>query len=255
MSKARINILIIVGIISVIGILVAILVFYKPSPKVPTFTPTVRQPNLKVSSQVLVGNELTIDSLYLDKPGYLVIHKNIEGKPGPVIGKSDLISGEKINFKIIIDASQAGTKVFPMLHYDDDSDGIYGFPDEDKPVTLEGNVLVKPIEIIQPTIPPLTSQTKEFTIEADDVGFYLNNQEISSISVSKGERVKITFNVRSQGVYYGGLDFKGCEQNTGSTKPGDSASIQFTADNTCTITSYWPASGVVKDTMQVIVSQ
>ncbi len=120
--------------------------------------------------------------------------------------------------------------------------------DTAQPGTLQGEV-TPPVKE-QPAAPT----TKEFTIEADDRGFYINNQDISSVSANKGSVVKITFQVRSQGVYYGGLDFRGCGQDTPNTSPGSSASVQFTADNTCTITSYWPSSGVVKDSMQVVVS-
>lgn len=111
--------------------------------------------------------------------------------------------------------------------------------------TLQGDV------ISQEQPPPTT---KEFTIEADDSGFYKDGQMISSIQTSNGDMVKITFQVRSQGVYYGGLDFRGCGQNSGGTVPGGSTIVQFTADSTCTITSYWPSSGVVKSNLQVIVS-
>lgn len=102
--------------------------------------------------------------------------------------------------------------------------------------------------------PPTLPTVKEFTIEADDIGFYIDNKDISSVPVSKGNVVKITFKVREARTYYGGLDFRGCGQDTPDTKPGASADMQFTAESTCTIVSYWPASNVVKDSMQVIVS-
>lgn len=106
----------------------------------------------------------------------------------------------------------------------------------------------------QPPSPPPLPTVKEFTIEADDKGFYIDNKDISSIPASKGNVVKITFTVREAGTYYGGLDFRGCGQDTPDTKPGASVEVQFTAESTCTITSYWPASNVPKDSMQVIVS-
>ena len=115
--------------------------------------------------------------------------------------------------------------------------------------TLQGEVT--PTQQEQP--PPLPT-VKEFTIDADDRGFYIDNKDTSSVPVLKGEIVKITFKVREAGTYYGGLDFKGCGQDTPDTKPGASVEIQFTADQACTITSYWPASNVIKDSMQVIVS-
>jgi len=94
---------------------------------------------------------------------------------------------------------------------------------------------------------------EEFMIDADDNGFYRNEQRLSSIVVEKGNRVEITFNVLSEGVYFGGLDFTGCGHDTGKVNPGDSAVMEFVAEDTCTVTSFWPSSGVVKDRMQVVV--
>ncbi|MBI2543431.1 MAG: hypothetical protein HYW24_04570 [Candidatus Aenigmarchaeota archaeon] len=112
--------------------------------------------------------------------------------------------------------------------------------------TLQGEVLSPPQEPQQ--------LTRAFSIEADDRGFYMNSSKISSISSSKDDTIKITFIVRESGTYYGGLDFRGCGQNTASIKPGDSVVIQFTANSTCTITSYWPVTNVVKDNLQITVS-
>jgi len=113
------------------------------------------------------------------------------------------------------------------------------------------------IEIAETQTPasPITSPAEQtFLILADDKGFYINSQKTSSILAAKENIVKITFNVSAQNVYYGGLDFRGCGQNSGWTKPGSSTILQFTADSTCTITSYWPSSGVVKSKLQIIVS-
>ena len=101
--------------------------------------------------------------------------------------------------------------------------------------------------------PAPQAQPREFAIEADDYGFYLGGMDVSSVSVNGGDSVRITFSVRTTGVYYGGLQFNGCGQGTGAVRPGNSAMMQFTSSSTCTITSYWPNSGVVKDSMQVIV--
>ncbi len=81
----------------------------------------------------------------LDKPGYVVVHKDGGGKPGPVIGRSELMpAGSYNNVKVSFDSSQAGTGVFAMLHYDD-GNGKYEFPGADGPVKTNGKVLVGPV--------------------------------------------------------------------------------------------------------------
>ncbi|MEW6722265.1 MAG: hypothetical protein AB1324_03315 [Candidatus Micrarchaeota archaeon] len=94
------------------------------------------------------------------------------------------------------------------------------------------------------------AETKEFTVEADDNAFY----PPSPIQVNEGDMVKITFVVRSSNVYFGGLDFRSPKFKTAALKPGESGSVEFVADESFTITSYWPASGVRKSDLSVEVS-
>ena len=94
---------------------------------------------------------------------------------------------------------------------------------------------------------------EEFTIDADDNSFDMDGQDLSSITVSSGSLVKITFLVDPVQVYFGGLDFRGCGQNTGKVAPGGSVTVEFTATSSCDIKSYWPASNRLKDTLQVVV--
>lgn len=91
-------------------------------------------------------------------------------------------------------------------------------------------------------------EIKEFTIEGDDLGLY--PQEIT---VNKGEKIKITFKVRNEKVYYNGLDFRSKVFNTGTILPGKEKTIEFTATETFEYISYWPASGVEKETGKIIV--
>jgi hypothetical protein len=100
-------------------------------------------------------------------------------------------------------------------------------------------------ECQQSAQPPKTASV---TVEADDAGFYPS----SAITVPKGALVKLTFKVRSSNVYYGGLDFRSDKFKTESVKPGQSATVEFTADESFSFRSYWPASGVLKATGQVI---
>jgi len=60
--------------------------------------------------------------------------------------------------------------------------------------------------------------------------------------------------VKESNVYYGGLNFRSIKFNeTGQIKPGESKTIEFTADMTFIITSYLPFSGVKKGDFRVEV--
>jgi len=78
-----------------------------------------------------------------------------------------------------------------------------------------------------------TTQLVEFKVEADDYGFYP-----SFLEVTKGAKVILTFYVRNENVYYGGLEFRSEKFKTNSVKPGQSTKIEFVADKDFMIESY-----------------
>ena len=100
-----------------------------------------------------------------------------------------------------------------------------------------------------PPLPITAMNTKEFNIEGDDSNLYPGK-----ITVNKNDKVKITFKVKQQGVYYGGLDFTSDYFSTGTIKPGEQKTIEFIADKTFTFISYWPATSVEKARGQIIVN-
>ena len=95
---------------------------------------------------------------------------------------------------------------------------------------------------------------KEFSLEADDNGFYLDSQKISSISVSTGDKVRITFTVRMTSVSFGGLEFRSVVRDSGTIRPGESTNLEFTASSDVAVSSYWPRSNVRKATLNITVS-
>lgn len=107
----------------------------------------------------------------------------------------------------------------------------------------------KPVELAPETTAPSEPSVAEFKLEADDYGFY----PAGNLEVPKGAKVRINFIVRSTNVYYGGLDFRSPKFKTEAIKPGGTTLVEFTADEPFTISSYWPASGVLKATINVAV--
>jgi hypothetical protein len=86
----------------------------------------------------------------IDLPGWLAIHTNNAGQPGPVIGTALLHTGSNKNLLLEVDAAQAGTQVFPMLHYDTGEVGTYEFgavEGADTPTFVGGAVVVAPLAL------------------------------------------------------------------------------------------------------------
>lgn len=123
----------------------------------PAPSAALQQASLNVSAQSLSGNQIIIAGLYLDKPGFVVIHKDVNGAPSAIIGHSDLISGSRTNLVVSIDKNQAGSRVFAMLHYDANNNGVYDSADEGTAVKVEGGVVVKPVIITSSPKPSVSS--------------------------------------------------------------------------------------------------
>ncbi len=79
----------------------------------------------------------------------------------------------------------------------------------------------------------------------------MGGNQISSLDVKSGTEVVITFNVLTTEVYHGGLDFRGCGQATAGAPPGQSVELRFTPAASCSISSYWPSTGVLKHTLAI----
>lgn len=97
-------------------------------------------------------------------------------------------------------------------------------------------------------VPPSPPPTVTVEVEGDDAGLYP-----PTVIVANGATVQLTFQVRAQGVYYGGLDFRSEKFTTGTILPGGQKTVTFTADASFPYASYWPASGVKKADGMVVV--
>jgi hypothetical protein len=113
-------------------------------------------PQVNVVNQVSVDGMVTIDSAYSEGPGFVVIHIDNEGAPGPVAGFRWLNPGWNYNVQIAIDNSVITPTLYAMLHTDDNEVGTYEFgtvEGADGPVAVDGNVVTPAfmIDAISPT--------------------------------------------------------------------------------------------------------
>ncbi len=95
------------------------------------------------------GTTVIVSSITLPTDGFVVIHADNDGAPGPIIGWSDLLpAGESSDIVVTLNTPlDADAKVFPMAHVDDNANGVYEFvpPDfaNDVPATTaDGEVAV-----------------------------------------------------------------------------------------------------------------
>jgi glucose/arabinose dehydrogenase/plastocyanin len=119
--------------------------------------------SITVMDQPLTDNTIAVDEVVSDGPGWLVIHADENGAPGPVIGYSEVMSGTNMDISVELDLTGLTGTLYAMLHQDTGEMGTYEFPDADPPVTVEGEVVVVPFDV-----PVMEEET---TVEMVDTTF------------------------------------------------------------------------------------
>lgn len=105
-------------------------------------------PAVTVADQAIANGKVTIESVVSDGPGWLVIHAQKDGKPGPILGYSPVASGENDNVVVEIDATAATGTLYAMLHTDAGTVGEWEFPNgPDAPVKAGEQVITPPFNV------------------------------------------------------------------------------------------------------------
>ncbi|MCP1716220.1 glucose/arabinose dehydrogenase/plastocyanin [Methanocalculus alkaliphilus] len=112
----------------------------------------VIEPAVLVADQEIINQMVRIDQVISAGPGWIVIHAEENGTPGPVIGYAPVEDGVSEDLMVTIDLRDATETLFAMLHIDAGVIGVYEFPGEDVPVFVDGEMVVEPFAIIAPQV-------------------------------------------------------------------------------------------------------
>lgn len=96
------------------------------------------------------GTTVAIDrAVFKDTKGWVAIHANAGGAPGPVLGVSELLpAGETANLKVTLTKPLTkNATVYPMLHLEDNNNSTYDFPNGDAPAKAGQKVVVIPVKM------------------------------------------------------------------------------------------------------------
>ena len=114
------------------------------APAVAVEEPAV-MPSVIVADQSIEAGTVSIDEVISDGAGWLVIHAQADGKPGPILGYSQVSDGVTKNLMVEIDADKATETLYAMLHTDAGEAGKWEFPDgPDTPVKVDEKVVTPP---------------------------------------------------------------------------------------------------------------
>lgn len=118
----------------------------------PTDAPTTGPATIAAQDQSGDGAAVVVDSVALPTDGFVVIHADADGGPGPILGWSDLLpAGESTDVTVALNTPIAETAtVHPMAHVDANSNGEYEFMPPDVTIdvpatTADGAVAMLPI--------------------------------------------------------------------------------------------------------------
>jgi plastocyanin len=94
------------------------------------------------------GAMITVASVELPAPGFVAVHGDGGGSPGPVVGHSALLpAGVSTDVMVMLDTPlEADATLYPMVHIDTDGNGLYEFGSVDgvdgPGLTASGDVAV-----------------------------------------------------------------------------------------------------------------
>jgi len=127
-----------------------------PAPTSPTATSsapaTAASGTLTAAKQTSNGKSLTVKSVTLTgaEQGWIAVHMDAGGKPGPVVGEAAVKKGANSNVVIHFNKAVTTGDFWPMLHVDDHTVGTYEFPKvagADLPVKAGSDVVMQRITL------------------------------------------------------------------------------------------------------------
>jgi hypothetical protein len=98
---------------------------------------------LEVTDQDLQDNKVVVSRVRMPIRGWLVIHGDVGGQPGPILGKVPLNVGEFADVPVVLIVPPKSEKLWAMLHVDKGKPGLYDFG-IDGPLEQGGSVVMMP---------------------------------------------------------------------------------------------------------------
>jgi uncharacterized surface protein with fasciclin (FAS1) repeats len=120
-------------------------------------------PEVFVIDQPTIDNTVNVTRATVSEPGWVVIHADEDGAPGPVIGYSALPAGINANIKVSLDAAGITGVLYAMLHDDKGAAGV--FDAADTPVERNDEAVTRSFAVTgtESTVVKLLEDDKEFS--------------------------------------------------------------------------------------------
>lgn len=104
--------------------------------------------SIDVVDQSSDGKSLTVKAVNITgASGFIAIHQDASGAPGPVVGHADIPEGDSSDVVVTLDSPVTTGDFWPMLHLDAGTIGTYEFPGPDGPVKDAAGIVMKKITL------------------------------------------------------------------------------------------------------------
>jgi hypothetical protein len=100
--------------------------------------------SIDASDQTTDGTSITVAGATIAGiDGWVVVHRDADGAPGPIVGRTALPEGTATDLDVTFDEPVVSGDYWPMVHIDAGAAGTFEFPDGgDVPVTDEDGDIV-----------------------------------------------------------------------------------------------------------------
>lgn len=107
------------------------------------------EPSVTVEDQDAAAGSVTVAEVVSAAAGWIVIHAEADGGPGPVIGWEQVDEGTNSAVMVEVDLTQATDVLYAMLHDDLGEVGVYEFPGDDAPAMFDGEMVSPSFTVTQ----------------------------------------------------------------------------------------------------------
>jgi polyisoprenoid-binding protein YceI len=118
----------------------------EPTPS-PAPEPAAVVPAVSVADQDIAAGTVTVAEVVSAGAGWIVIHADAGGQPGPVIGYAAVADGANLDVSVDVAVDQATETLYAMLHTDGGTVGTYEFPGADGPVSVGDQVVTPAFQV------------------------------------------------------------------------------------------------------------
>lgn len=134
------------------------------------FAQTTFTPEIFTVDQDVIDGTVRVVRLTINEPGFVAVHADDGGNPGPDIGFAPVPAGVSANVIVPIDVDAATDTLHVMLHTDAGQIGVYEGPGEpDVPVRRDDAIVMQPFNVtgFQTTIVGAAEAAGDFTVLLD----------------------------------------------------------------------------------------